>query len=82
MIKKFQNFLFKRFFFSSNMAYVSDLLLVDHPEALSSIVLSSASLVPRGLLCKTDVLALQINTSFASKMDIIITEQGITGGFV
>lgn len=39
---------------------MSDLLLVDHPEALLSMVLSSASLVPRGLLCKTDVLALQI----------------------
>jgi len=32
----------------------------------------------------TDVLALQIkkNSSFASEMDIIITEQGLTGGFL
>lgn len=90
MIKNFQKFLFERFFFSSNTAHLSDFLLVDHPEALLSIVLSSASSVqggtpnpPKGITLQDRCVgsADKINTNFAPRMDIIITEQDITGGF-
>lgn len=40
VIKKFQKFFCLRFVFSSNTAHLSEFLLVDHPEAFLSIVLS------------------------------------------